>query len=63
MATPKQANLGFFGPFMKAYGRADYPTRATLYMDTQAYSYGRETAVQLYAQVTQLLGVSVPVNA
>lgn len=53
-------NLGYFTGFMKGYGRADYPTRAELYRDTQAYSYGRETAAQLYAQVSQLLGVPYP---
>ena len=53
-------NLGFFADFMKGYGRADYPTRAELWRDTQAYSGGAETADQLYAQVGQLLGVFVP---
>lgn len=60
MALPKQANLGYFGPFMAAYGRADYPTRAELYRDTQAYSGGIETAQTLYLQVSQLLGVAAP---
>lgn len=58
--VPQQTHLGYFVDFMKAYGRADYPARAELYRDTQAYSYGAETAEQLYAQVAQLLGVSVP---
>lgn len=53
-------NLGFFGGFMKAYGRADYPTRAELYRDTEAYRYGAETATDLYGQVGTLLGVWVP---
>lgn len=53
-------NLGYFGPFMQAYGRADYPTRAELYRDTRAYSGGVETTAQLYAQVTTLLGVQTP---
>jgi hypothetical protein len=57
---PYQRNLGYFAAFMRNYGRADYPTRAELWRDTQAYSYGGETAAQLYAQVAQLLGVSVP---
>ena len=55
-----ERNLGFFAGFMKGYGRADYPTRAELYRDTQAYSGGAETAEQLYGQVGQLLGVFVP---
>ena len=59
MALPRQANLGFFGPFMQSYGRADYPTRAELYRDTQAYSGGAETASDLYGQVYDLLGVAV----
>lgn len=59
MDAPRQANLGFFGPFMQAYGRADQPTRAELYRDTQAYTYGRETDAELYAQVSALLGVQV----
>jgi hypothetical protein len=54
-----ERNLGYFEGFMKAYGRADYPTRAELFRDTQAYSGGAETATQLYDQVTQLLGVAV----
>jgi hypothetical protein len=60
MATvPQQTHLGYFVGFMQAYGRADYPTRAELYRDTQAYSYGAESAAALYQQVSQLLGVSV----
>jgi len=59
-AFPQQSHLGYFVGFMKAYGRADYPTRAELWRDTQAYSYGAETAGTLYQQVSQLLGVSVP---
>jgi len=55
-----ERNLGFFEGFMKAYGRADTTTRAELYRDTQAYSYGAETAGTLYGQVAQLLGVGVP---
>lgn len=63
MAVPKQANLGYFAAFMQGYGRADYPTRAELYRDTQAYSYGRETATDLYGQVSALLGVPYPARA
>ena len=54
-----ERNLGFFAGFMRAYGRADYPTRAQLYQDTQAYQYGRETATELYGQVADLLGVTI----
>ena len=57
---PQQSHLGYFVGFMQAYGRADYPTRAELYRDAQAYSYGAEMAATLYEQVSQLLGVSVP---
>lgn len=57
---PYARNLGYFAQFMKQYGRATPPTRAELYQDTQAYSYGRETAQTLYDQVYNLLGVSVP---
>lgn len=60
MSFPRQANLGFFGPFMQAYGRADYPTRAELYRDTSAYQYGVEISDTLYRQVYALLGVPVP---
>jgi hypothetical protein len=61
MATVNhERNLGYFEGFMKGYGRADYPTRAQLYMDTQAYSYGAETGETLLEQVSQLLGVGVP---
>lgn len=60
MALPRQANLGYFGPFMQQYGRADYPTRAELYRDTTAYSLGAERAETLYGQVYDLLGVAVP---
>lgn len=54
------ANLGYFARFMLAYGRADYPTRAELYRDTQAYSGGAETADVLYGQTSTLLGVRTP---
>lgn len=55
--TDRQANLGFFGPFMKAWGAASPPARGELYMDTQAYTFGRESAATLYGQVGDLLGV------
>jgi hypothetical protein len=54
------ANLGYFAGFMRAYGRADYPTRGELYRDTQAYRYGAEDAATLYGQVSTLLGVRTP---
>lgn len=57
---PRTANLGYFGPFMHAYGQADDATRAALYADTEAYRYGREPAPTLYGQVSQLLGVPTP---
>lgn len=60
MTFVREANLGYFDRFMRAYGRADKPTRAQLYMDTQAYQYGRETPQTLYAQVNALLGVKTP---
>lgn len=64
MATVnREANLGFFDRFMRAYGSASLETRAELYRDTQAYSYGRETDGELYTQVTQLLGVPIIVPA
>jgi len=59
-SAQREANLGYFAGFMQAFGRADDPTRAELYRDTQAYSYGRETDVQLYQQVTALLGLRTP---
>jgi hypothetical protein len=58
---PLVRNLGFFASFMQAYGRADAAARAELYRDTSAYQYGAEPAILLYQQVTQLLGVPVPV--
>jgi hypothetical protein len=61
-AYPYQQNLGYFAAFMRGYGRADYPTRAELWRDTQAYSGGAETAQTLYVQTSQLLGVPLPVN-
>lgn len=62
MLTPNQreANLGYFGPFMSAWGKADTPTRSTFYNDTQAYRYGRESAYDLYVQAQQLLGLPLP---
>ena len=54
------ANLGYFARFMAAYGLSDPPTRVLLYMQTQAYSGGRETATELYQQVSDELGVPVP---
>lgn len=58
--VPRQANLGYFGPFMRAYGGAAPQARVELYMDTQAYRFGRESAAELYGQVTQLLGLQTP---
>lgn len=60
MSYDFERNLGFFDRFMRAYGRADEATRLELYRDTQAYSYGAESASQLYGQVSQLLGVQTP---
>ena len=60
MAVPRERNLGYFDGFMRAYGRADLPTRAALYQDVNAYRYGREPAAQLYGQVTGLLGLTTP---
>lgn len=55
-----ERNLGYFEGFMRAFGRASRDTRAELYRDTQAYSYGAEPASLLYQQVTTLLGVTTP---
>ena len=60
MGVDHQRNLGFFRDFMIRYGQASTPTRLELYRDTQAYSYGAETAATLYQQVGDLLGVYVP---
>ena len=57
---PYQRNLGYWSNFMIQYGQADQQTRDELYRDTQAYSHGAETAVDLYGQVYDLLGVTVP---
>lgn len=59
-AYPYQRNLGYFAAFMRRYGQASADVRAELYRDTQAYQYGAESAGALYAQVAQLLGVTVP---
>lgn len=56
----REANLGYFDRFMRAYGRADYPTRLELYRDTRAYSGGTETPADLYSQVSTLLGIRTP---
>lgn len=62
METPAQRlrNLGYFAGFMQAFGRAAPDVRAELYRDTRAYSGGVETDVQLYGQVTTLLGIATP---
>jgi hypothetical protein len=54
-----EKNLGYFDKFMRQYGLADEATRQELYRDTQAYSGGEETALELYQQVYDLLGVPV----
>jgi len=57
-----ETNLGFFGPFMQAWGRADDRTHAELYIDALAYLGGSETPQEFEGQVSQLLGIPVPLT-
>ena len=55
-----QTNLGYFGPFMAAWGKADEQTRAAVYDLTLAYRSGTLTADQEVRQVSTDLGVPIP---
>ena len=57
---PREANLGLFDRFMRAWGAATLPARSTLYADAMAYSAGRESAAELYVQTAYLLNIRVP---
>ena len=56
----REANLGLFDRFMRAWGAAAESSRLMLYADTRAYSAGNETAETLYQQTSELLGIRVP---
>lgn len=61
--SPRQANLGFFGPFMRAWGAASPEARISLYLDALAYEGGREPASELLQQTSELLGIPIPATA
>lgn len=59
-AAEREANLGYFGPFMAAWGEASPTTRADVYMDALAYWRGDLTPQQEIDAVGAALGVPAP---
>lgn len=53
-------HLGYFGPFMKAWGEADETTRAEVYATTLDYRAGTITADEEVREVSADLGIPVP---
>lgn len=64
MATvPRESRLGYFVPFMQAWGDADYPTRQQVEVSAEAYEAQLITGAALIQRVDDLLGLAIPVNA
>lgn len=55
----RQANLGYFGPFMAAWRAASDSARAEAYADVLAYWRGELTPLQEVQDVSRALGLTV----
>jgi len=53
-------HLGYFGPFMRAWGEADQATRDEVYATTVEYRTGAITADEEVREVSADLGIPVP---
>lgn len=61
-APPRQSRLGWFVPFMNAWGRADEPTRKQVEATVQAYAERLITGETLSERIAGLLGLAIPVS-
>lgn len=59
-ATPIEQRLGYFGPFMAAWGKATPETRERVYSDALAYWRGDLSASAEVSDVSAALGIPVP---
>jgi hypothetical protein len=55
-----QQHLGYFGPFMQAWGKATQEVRKEVYDVTLAYRRGTVTADEEVRQVSLDLGIPIP---
>lgn len=53
-------HLGYFGPFMKSWGKADEQTRTDVYDVTLEYRSGAITADEEVRQVSTELAIPIP---
>lgn len=58
--APPDPGLGYFGPFMKAWGQASAALRAEVYALTQEYERGQLSADAEVRDVSQALGLAIP---
>lgn len=52
--------LGYFGPFMQAWGKASEQVRAQVYALTQEYERGKLSADAEVRDVSTALGIAIP---
>jgi hypothetical protein len=62
-SPPRQDRLGWFVPFMEAWGKSDYVTQAQVEAAVQSYALGLSTGATLIARVDELLGIAIPLPA
>jgi hypothetical protein len=64
LASPTlQDRLGWFVPFMTAWGRAEPQIQAQVEAAVQSYALGLSTGATLIARVDELLGIAIPLPA
>lgn len=59
-AAELERRLGFFGPFMDAWGRAGPDQRAALLDSCRRFEAGQIPGVELEGDVSRILGIGVP---
>jgi hypothetical protein len=59
----RQQRLGWFVPFMNAWGRATGPVQAQLEAAVQSYATGYISGATLIQRVDELLGLAIPLPA
>jgi len=62
-STARQDRLGWFVPFMNAWGRAEPQVQAQVEAAVQSYALGLSTGATLIARVDELLGIAIPLPA
>lgn len=60
--VPYEANLGYFERFMRAWGKADQPTRDEVNATTVRYRLGLIDGWTEDAQVSTLLNIAPPLK-